>query len=456
MLSILDADYPCLVEKNNKRIMNSWAIYDMANSVYSLCIATAIFPPYYDALTSIRDKETDKVLFDTVSFFGWELKNSVVYEYGLSAAFLIIAFLAPLLSGIADYTGNKKGFMKFFVYLGALSCTGLFFFENPMYAEQLALNPNFLPEVGFPILCFMLATIGFSGSFVFYNSYLPEICTPDRYEKLSAKGFAMGYAGSVVLLIINLIMIQMPELFGIPDKGTASRIAFLTVGVWWAGIAQITFYNLPSTSHNRKLNKDVLFNGFRELARVFKSLKEETKLRGFLLAFFFLSMGLQTVMFVASLFGKKELNLETSKLIITVLLIQLIAIPGSYLFAYLANKRGNINSLFLSTFVWIAVCLGAFYTTREEEFYVLAAVVGLVMGGVQSLSRATFTRLLSKDYDNASYYSFYDATEKIAIVLGTLAYGLIDHWWSMRYSVLALAVFFVVAAIFLYRVRKVR
>lgn len=436
--------------------MNSWAIYDMANSVYSLCIATAIFPPYYEALTSIRDDKSNEVIADTVSFFGWHLKNTVIYEYGLSAAFLIIAFLAPLLSGIADYTGNKKSFMKFFVYLGSLSCIGLFFFQSPSYADNLALNPNFVPEVAWPIICFMLATIGFSGSFVFYNSYLPEICTPDRYEKLSAKGFALGYAGSVLLLIINLMMIQKPEWFGIASKGMATRISLLTVGVWWAAISQITFFNLPSTSHKRKLNIDIAFSGFKEIRKVFLALKSETKLRGFLLAFFFLSMGLQTVMFVAALFGKKELNLETTDLIVTVLLIQLIAIPGSYLFAWMASKRGNIHSLFLSTFVWIAVCVGAFFTTTLYEFYVLAAVVGLVMGGVQSLSRATFTRLLSKDYDNASYYAFYDATEKIAIVLGTLAYGVIDHAYGMRYSVLALAFFFILSAIFLFVVRKVR
>ncbi|MDX5319979.1 MAG: MFS transporter, partial [Bacteroidota bacterium] len=388
--------------KNNKRIMNSWAIYDMANSVYSLCIATAIFPPYYENLTSIRNTFDDSVSRDLVSFFGFQLKNSVVYEYGLSIAFLTIAFLSPILSGIADYTGNKKGFMKFFVYLGALSCVGLFFFDKTFYRYELMMDPNFAPDVTMPILCFILATIGFSGSFVFYNSYLPEICTPDRFEKLSARGFAMGYAGSVVLLIINLLMIQMPHLFGIPDGGTAARISFLTVGIWWAGIAQITFFNLPSTTHKQKISRKLLFNGFKEIKRVFYDLKVQPKLRGFLVAFFFLSMGLQTVMFVASLFGKKVLNMPTPKLIITVLLIQLIAIPGSYLFAYGANKKGNIPVLGLSTLVWIGVCVAAYFTTEHYQFYIIAAVVGFVMGGVQSLCRATFTRILNREHDTAS------------------------------------------------------
>lgn len=429
------------IVKNNKRIMNSWAVYDMANSVYSLCIATAIFPPFYETMTSTRN-DSGIVVNDLVDFFGVTLKNSALYEYALSGAFLIIAFLSPILSGIADYTGNKKGFMKFFVYLGSLSCASLYFFDGS--------------NVELAILGFMGATIGFSGSFVFYNSYLPEICTPDRFEKLSARGYAMGYGGSVILLIINLMMIQKPEWFGIADKGMSVRIAFLTVGIWWASISQITFFNLPSTSHKRKITGKLLLNGFSELKRVFHDLKEQPKLRGFLLAFFFLSMGLQTVMFVASLFGKKELNMPTDKLIVTVLLIQLIAIPGAYFFAWAANKKGNIPMLGLSTIIWIGVCIGAYLTTEHYQFYIIACIVGLVMGGVQSLSRATFTRLLNREHDTASYYSFYDATEKIAIVLGTLSYGIIDHYYSMRQSVLALMVFFMIAGIALYRVRKVR
>lgn len=429
------------IVKNNKRTMNSWAVYDMANSVYSLCIATAIFPPFYESMTSIRNAAGD-VVYDKVFFFGYVLKNSALYEYALSAAFLIIAILSPILSGIADYTGNKKSFMKFFVYMGALSCASLYFFDGT--------NPELA------IFGFMGATIGFSGSFVFYNSYLPEICTPDRFEKLSAKGYAMGYGGSVFLLIINLIMIKQPEWFGIPNAAMGVRIAFLTVGVWWAGIAQITFANLPSTTHKRKITSRLLLNGFSELKRVFHDLKVQPKLRGYLTAFFFLSMGLQTVMFVAALFGKKELNMPQDKLVITVLLIQLVAIPGAYLFAWAANKKGNIPVLGLSTLVWIGVCIGAYFTTEHYQFYIIAVVVGLVMGGVQSLSRATFTRLLKREHDTASYYSFYDVTEKLGIVIGLLIYGLIDHEYSMRESVLALMVFFMIAGVMLYRVRKVR
>ncbi len=429
------------IVKNNKRTMNSWAVYDMANSVYSLCIATAIFPPFYESMTSIRNAAGD-VVYDKVYFFGFVLKNSALYEYALSAAFLIIAILSPILSGIADYTGNKRSFMKFFVYLGALSCASLYFFDGS--------NPELA------IFGFMGATIGFSGSFVFYNSYLPEICTPDRFEKLSAKGYAMGYGGSVFLLIINLMMIQKPEWFGITNSATAVRIAFLTVGVWWAGIAQITFANLPSTTHKRKITSHLLLNGFSELKRVFHDLKVQPKLRGYLLAFFFLSMGLQTVMFVAALFGKKELNMPQAKLVITVLLIQLVAIPGAYFFAWAANKKGNIPMLGFSTLVWIGICIGAYFITEHYQFYIIAAIVGWVMGGVQSLSRATFTRLLNREHDTASYYSFYDVTEKIGIVIGLLIYGLIDHHYSMRESVLALMVFFMIAGLFLYRVRKVR
>ena len=422
--------------------MNAWALYDTANSVYSLCIATAIFPPFYESMTTTRDPETGVVLNDMVDFFGWSIKNSALYEYALSAAFLFIALLSPILSGIADYTGNKKSFMRFFVYLGAGSASLLYFFDGS--------------NVELAIFAFMGAAIGFSGSFVYYNSYLPEICTPDRYEKLSAKGYSFGYGGSVFLLLLNLMMIQMPQTFGLPDSAVAARVSLLMVGIWWLGWAQYTFYHLPSTSKGKGFNARVMGDGFRELKRVFASLKTLPKLRGYLGAFFFLSMGMQTVMLVAALFGKKELNLPTAELILVVLIIQLIAIPGAYFFAWAANRIGNIMVLALSGIVWAAVCLWAHFITESYQFYIIACAVGLVMGGAQSLSRATYTRLLNKDKDTSSYYSFYDAAEKFSIVIGTLSYGVIDHYFGMRQSVLALAVFFIIAILLLYRIRKVR
>lgn len=429
------------IQKNNPRTLNAWALYDMANSVYSLCIATAIFPPFYEAMTSHRDPVTNQVTSDMVNFLGFSLKNSVLYEYALSGAFLLIAFLSPVLSGMADYTGNKKGFMKSFVYLGSLACAGLYFFDGH--------------NIEYGIACFVLATIGFSGSFVFYNSYLPEIATPDRFERISARGYAMGYGGSVFLLLINLVMILNWEAFGFASKTFATQVAFVTVGIWWAGFAQITFAVLPSTSHHKKISFEILTKGFREIKNVFHALKTQRRLRTFLTSFFFISMGLQTVMFVASLFGKKELNLPTEKLIVTVMLIQLIAIPGAYFFAWSARKLGNIRTLIGGVVVWIGICVAAHYITTEYEFYVLASVVGFVMGGMQSLCRATFTHLLSKEHDTASYYSFYDSTEKIAIVIGTLSYAFIDHISSMRNSVLALAVFFVFALVSLLLVKRV-
>jgi len=431
--------------KNKRSILNAWASYDMANSVYSLCIATAIFPPFYEGLTSLKDKN-GALINDAVSFFGWVLPNTVLYSYALSFAFLVIAFLAPVLSGIADYSGNKKSFMKFFVYLGALSCAALYFFEP-------ATEKIFPVRVELPIIAFITATIGFSGSLVFYNSFLPEIATPDRFEKISARGFAMGYGGSVFLLVANLMMIQKPEWFGLTNSAEAARISFLTVGFWWAGLSQIAFYHLPAGNKKTTLNSNALSSGFSELRKVFIELKNLPALRIFLLAFFFLSMGLQTVLYVASIFGKKVLDLETSKLIVTVLLIQIVAIPGSYFFAYAANKKGNILTLSAGSLVWIGICVAAYFTYTEYQFYALAGVVGWVMGGVQSLCRATYSRLLPRAHDTAAFYIFLDATEKFGVVLGTFIYGFIEGVsGNMRNSILGLIVFFVLATISLFNI----
>lgn len=445
--------------KNNPRVLNAWAVYDIANSVYSLCIATAIFPPYYEGITRQRyplpiadythhQFESAAFLnFDQVQFLGFAFTNTVIYTYALSFAFLLIALVGPILSGISDYTGHKKAFMKFFVYLGALACASLFFFDQKSLPFQ-AMNVNL------PIIAFILGTVGFSGSAVFYNSFLPEIASPDRYEGISARGYAMGYAGSVLLLIINLMMIQQPQWFGLANGAEAARVSFLTVGVWWIAVSQITFYYLPSTSKGKVIKKDIISKGFKELVIVFKELKSLARLRSYLTSFFFISMGLQTVMFVASIFGKKVLNLETSKLIVTVMIIQVIAIPGSFLFAKMANKIGNIRTLMIGSFIWIGICVAAYFTYSEIQFYALAFTVGLVMGGVQSLCRATFAKILNKEKDTSAYFSFFDATEKVGIVLGTFAYGLIDDLFGMRQSVLALIVFFVFATVLLYQSRR--
>lgn len=406
-------------------------MYDWANSVYSLVITSAIFPVYYEAVT------TTDALGDKVDFFGFEVVNSVLYSYSLSFSFLFIALILPLLSGIADYSGRKKTFMKIFMYIGSVSCIGLFFFDES--------------NLEWGILCSVLASIGYSGSLVFYDAFLPEIATADQFDKVSAKGYSLGYIGSVILLVLNLAMILNYQSFGFSTEGDASRFSFLMVGLWWIGFSQITFSRLDDNVFGRKVKGNVLTEGYRELRKVWLSLKNLKVMKLFLIAFFFYNMGVQTIMYLATLFGSKELQLASDQLILTILIIQLVAIGGAYLFAYVSKLKGNKFSLQLMVLIWIGICLGAYFVYSAFEFYILAFIVGMVMGGIQSLSRATYAKLIPEtSIDHASYFSFYDVTYNISIVLGTFSYGLIEQiTGSMRNSALALMLFFMVGFGFL-------
>ncbi len=420
---------------NDKKTINAWCLYDWANSVYSLTITSAIFPIYFQAVAVNANGG------DRINFFGFEIVNSVLYSYALSASFLLVAVVLPILSGIADYAGKKKFFLRFFMFIGSISCIGLFFFTGE--------------NIEWGIFCSVFASVGYSGSLVFYDAFLNEIVTEDKRDIVSAKGYSYGYIGGVILLVINLVVIQMHGTFGLADEGIASRIAFLTVGIWWIGFSLYAISKLPENPHGRKSQGHYLTNGYKELNKVWQQLKEMDGMRKFLLAFFFYNMGVQTVMYLAATFGSKELKMEASKLIMTVLLIQFVAIAGSYLFAYVSKRKGNIRSLSIMIVIWIGCCLFAYFVRYEYQFFALAAVVGLVMGGIQSLSRATYSKIMPKDtVDTASFYSFYDVTFNISIVIGTFVYGYIEQvTGSMRNSTLALASFFVIGILFLAQVK---
>ncbi len=409
-------------------------MYDWANSVYSLVITSAIFPVYYQAVTTKSNGG------DIVNFFGFEVVNSVLYSYSLSFSFLILAPLLPLLSGTADYLGNKKFFMKVFVYTGGLACMGLFFFDGS--------------NLEWGIICSILASVGYAGSLVFYDAFLPEIVSPEKYDRTSAKGYTMGYYGSVILLVFNLVMIQFWEPLQFPNEGTAVRFAFLLVGLWWIGFAQITFYGLPERPNQQKTTGKILLNGYRELRKVWNSLAYYPNLKKYLLAYFFFNMGVQTVMYMAATFGSKELKLDDSKLILTVLIIQLVASLGAMLFAKISGLKGNKFTLMLMIAMWIVICYGAYLTTSETEFFILAFLVGIVMGGIQSLSRATYSKLIpAGTADHASYFSFFDVTFNLSIVGGTFSYGLVEQLTgSMRTSTIALMIFFIIGMVILSKV----
>jgi len=419
----------------NNRIINAWCMYDWANSVYSLVITTAIFPIYYNAVTTSSSGS------DIVSFFGIEIVNSVLYSYSLSFSFLILTFFQPILSGIADFSGNKKLFLRLFMYLGSFSCMALYFFDGD--------------NVEFGIICSVVASIGFTGSLVFYNAFLPEIASARDFDRISARGYTFGYIGSVILLIICLILIQMFDSFGFKDSKSATKFTFLLVGVWWIIFSQITLYFLPQNVKKIKVNFEILSHGIRELFKVWNYIKNVRNLRLYLFSYFFYSMGVQTIMLVASYFGSKELNLDQDKLIFTILIIQIIAIFGAYFFAYISKIKGNKFSLVVMNIAWIFICLSAYFTINENQFYFLAAAVGILMGGIQSLSRSTFSKLIPSEInDNASFFNFYAISYNISVVVGTFSYGYIEQiTGSMRSSILALMTFFIIGLFILFFTR---
>lgn len=437
------------LEKGSKKLLNAWAFYDWANSVYTLTIVSTIFPIFYGTL-NFHDGNKVHVL-------GFDFKNTALISFVTAFTFVVVAFISPILSGIADYVGNKKVFMKFFCYLGGFGCIGLYWFD--------------LDYIYLSLLFYFFGLIGYWGSLVYYNSYLPDIAYEEQQDRVSAKGFSMGYIGSVLLLLINLGMVMKPEWFGF-DIGTteaeknaasilAMRTSFITVGLWWMLFSQYTFWVLPKgVSNGHKVTRRLIFNGFKELKNVYNGLTHNVRLKRYLRAFFVYSMAVQTIMLVAAYFGEQEINWggeseKTIGLIVSILVIQIVAVFGAVITSRASEKFGNISTLIVINFIWMSLCFYAYFMETPTDFYIAAASVGLVMGGIQALSRSTYSKFLPETKDTTSYFSFFDVTEKIGIVIGMAIYGAIDQiTGSMRNSILFLFIFFLVGIILLFKVPK--
>ncbi|SFT74106.1 MFS transporter, UMF1 family [Lishizhenia tianjinensis] len=384
----------------------------------------------------------EKVMVD---FFGMDVENQLLITYILSFSFLVVSVLSPLLSGIADVVGSKKRFLQFFCYLGSFACMGLYFFNQ---------------NISLGMISIFLASIGFWNSLVFYNAYLPEIAEPKDHDKISARGFSMGYFGAMILLILSLYMIMSSdETNGLYNVSIASwwrvEYSFIGVGIWWLGFSQITFKALPLNVYNRKKEKGYIWKGFQELKVVFQEFRKTKRLKRFLMSFFFFNTGVQTVMLMAVYFAKEEIEWGPgggdTGLIVSILLIQILAAVGAFVMSRASGLLGNINTLKIVVALWFVLCVVAYFITTPVEFYLLAAGVGLVMGGVQALARSTYSKFLPETKDHASYFSFYDSTEKIGIVLGTFFWGLVyGITGDLRDSVISITIFFALGMIFLF------
>ena len=419
-----------------KKVVNAWAMYDWASSSYNLVITSTIFPTYFETVAVDNPSGTGS----TVTFLGRQFENTALYNYSLALAMFIVAIMSPLLSSIADYKGNKKKFLNFYLSMGSIACAAMFFFDRD--------------TLGLGIISIIIACIGFWGAQVFYNSFLPEIAAPQDRDRVSAKGFAYGYVGSVLLQLICFVFVMMHDKLGI-TAGRGAQISFLLVGIWWWGFGQFSLRRLPrpvpAGIDDRQVS--ILSKGYKELQKVWKQVKLLPRLKRYLFAFFFYNMAVQTVMLVAALYGKSELELPTENLVIAILIIQVIAIPGAYTISWCSSKIGNLKTLMGLVVLWILLCIGAYFLPKGGvyEFYALGAAVGFIMGGIQSLSRSTYAKLMPETKDTASFFSFYDVTEKIAAVVGIFFFGYItERSGSQRNSVLSLAIFFVIGLCLLF------
>ena len=431
-----------LLEKGNNKLLNAWAFYDWANSVYTLTIASAIFPIFYAQLF-LESK--------TIDVLGFTVKNTALISFVTAFTFVVITLSSPILSGIADYIRNKRVFMKFFCYMGSLGCIGLYWFS--------------LENIYLSLFLYFLGLWGYWGSLVFYNSYLPDIAYPEQQDSVSAKGFSIGYVGSVILLLLNLAMVMKPNWFGITGTESeaamkAMRYSFITVGLWWILFSQYTFYHLPKGYKREGGRTNIVLNGFRELKSVWKQLGGETRLKRYLGAFFVYSMAVQTIMLIATYFGEEEIawgtdTERTTGLIISILVIQIVAIAGATVTAYASKLYGNVRTLVVINIIWILLCVYAYFLQTPMDFYIAAGLVGVVMGGIQALSRSTYSKFLPETTDTKSFFSFYDVAEKIGIVIGTFLYGAVAQLTgSMRNSTIFLGLFFLIGVFLLLRVNK--
>ncbi|WP_228237624.1 MFS transporter [Allomuricauda sp. M10] len=433
-----------LALKGTKKLLNAWAFYDWANSVYSLVISSAIFPIFYGALFRVAGIEK-------VTIFGGEIARAPLISYVTSLAFVFIAIVTPLVSGVADYLGNKKVFLKFFCYLGAVSCIGLYWFS--------------LENIYFGLVCYFFGLVGFWVSFAINNSYLPDIAYPEQQDRISAKGFSLGYIGSVILLVFNLAMVMKPDVFGITNEGEVAEIkamkySFISVGIWWMLFSQYTFANLPKGYKREGARQHIILNGFKELKSVWHQLGENVRLKRYLGAFFVYSMAVQTIMLIATYFGEEEIawgtdSERTTGLIISILVIQLVAILGATVTAWCSKVFGNIRTLIVINIIWAMLCVYAYFLQTPMDFYTAAGLVGVVMGGIQALSRSTYSKFLPDTTDTTSFFSFYDVAEKIGIIIGTFLYGVVAQLTgSMRNSTIFLGVFFLIGIFLLIRVKS--
>ena len=410
-----------------KQAWFGWCMYDWANSSFATVILSAVLPVYFVTLVPEEGAR--------ISLFGWHrlIPAAALWAYAVSFSMLIVALTAPYLGALADRKNLHRRFLFTCCLVGSFT-TGLLYFARPgMYVTAVFL--------------FILANIGFAGGNVFYNAFLPKLAGNNELDRLSSRGFAFGYFGGGLALLLVFVMIMAYDSLGFPDKGAATRTGFLLTGVWWLlfAIPAFRFIRvyaspiLPQTVHKG------ISGYFRTLAEI----RHYRPLFLFLIAFLFYNDGIQTIIVVAAIFGRQELALSQGTILSCFLMIQFVAMPGTLLFGRLAEKFGAKNSLYLALFLFIGVTVYAFFINRPWEFWLLGFIIAIILGGSQAVSRSLFSSLIPEG-KHAEYFGFYAISAKFASVFGPLVFALItDLTGSARLSILSLTGFFVIGIILL-------
>jgi UMF1 family MFS transporter len=420
---------------NDKREIRGWMFYDFACSAFSTTVVTTFLGPY---LTGIIESQVGNK--GSFTLLGLPIAAESFFTYCVSLSVLLQVFFLPILGAISDYSNLKKRMMLFFAVLGAVCTIGLFFITGPLYLLGG--------------LLFILANLAFGASIVFYNAYLPEIASEDQRDKVSSRGWALGYIGGGLLLLLNLILYQFSDKIGL-DGATAVRISLASAGVWWLVFGYFAIKRLRERGAQRQLpaGETYLKIGFKQLAQTLREIRKYPMTLRYLIAYLLYNDGVQTVIVVSALFGAQELGMESSSLILVVLMVQFMAFFGALLFGVIAGKVGAKRAIIISLLIWSAISVWAVLSLRSVgEFWLLGACVAIVLGGTQALSRSLFSQMIPRERE-AEFFSFYEISDKGTSWMGTLLFGLVTQWTgSMRLAIFSLIVLFVSGLLLLFTV----
>jgi MFS transporter, UMF1 family len=426
------------LEKTNRLAVFSWCMYDWANSAFATTVLAAVLPVYF---ASLVPEDGVTMRWATHAF---TVSGSALWGYAVSFSLLVSALSAPVLGALADFCRSKKKFLLAFTAWGSVFTCLLFFVESGQWLLCLGL--------------FMCANIGFAGSMPFYDGFLPEIAGPEEIDWVSAKGYALGYAGGGILLALHVLLITCHETFGIAERSLSIRISLGSVGIWWAVFALPMFLWVPEKGPVEEKPAGFSYGtfGFIRLFKTLKSFGSYKDLAWFLVAFLVYNDGIQTVIVMAAIFGKTALGLDATTLIGTLLMIQFIALPGALGFAKLAEKIQAKRAIVVSLALWIGIVAYAYFIDTALEFWILGGFVGLILGGSQAISRSLYGQLIPKDRP-AEFYGFFTISAKFASVAGPFLFALVsDISDNPRHAILSIGFFFVVGLILLGRVNVER